>query len=137
MSALLAAIRVHREAVAKDSADVEPLSDSDLLLELVAALASLTESTDAPGERIAIARTVATWFRPGPDCIGAMDLLSDAGIGDFEPEDLDDVRLHPAFAKFKNLLVPVSNDVSNDDVLLGDLYLTVRALAIAAGQPNG
>jgi hypothetical protein len=135
MSALLQLVRAHREAL--NDSGVEPLSDAELLLELASSLVSLADSTDVRGDCVAIARAIAVVWFCSPDCSRAMAPLRDAGIGDFDLDDLNEVRRHPACAEIKKIWAAASTaSTSSSSIDYDDLcrqYLEMRALAIEAG----
>ena len=123
---LLSLIRRQRaKSVATDK-----LSDPELLLHLVA---SLTIADDTPKDKIAMTRTLAVLFRPGPDCSGAVELLREANAGEFDLEDLNALRRNPTFAEVKDLLDTIRCK-ENDHHLNEKLYHCIRSLAIEVGQ---
>jgi hypothetical protein len=123
---LLSLVRRYR---GKTSA-IQERSAPDLLMNLVS---SLTVVDDTPEDGIAMARTFAVWLRPGPDCSGAVDLLRDANVGEFDLDDLNELRLEPAFAHIKELLA-ATGCKENDHPTNEKLYNCIRALAMEVGR---
>ena len=126
---LLSLIARHRAK----AAGTEKLSDAELLLHLVQLL---TVADDTSEDKIAMTRTFGVWLRPGPDCSGAVNLLREANAGDFEVEDLNELRRDPAFAQIKDLL-EAFRCKDNDHAPAEQLYNCIRLLAVEVGQPTG
>jgi hypothetical protein len=100
---LLSIVRKHRQALVDE---VEEMTDAQRLLWFLEFMERVVrDSGSMPDfDRTAFARALALNFKFGPGVDEAAKLLHEAGVGDFDAKDLENVRRHPSWQAFCNAL---------------------------------
>jgi hypothetical protein len=103
MGSLLRLVRKHRQALVDE---VEEMTDAQRLLWFLKFMERVVcDSGSMPEfDRTAFARALALDFKFGSGIDEAVELLHEAGVGDFAAEDLKNVRYHRSFQPFRNAL---------------------------------
>jgi hypothetical protein len=136
MGGLLRLVRDHQRARAEERA-LSEMSSAELHVAFCRSLAELPPAVDQAGF-IAIARTFAVKRSPGPPCEwprDAIELLREAGIGEFLEEDMRDIERSAAYYEFCKIFDARRSPETEPDC--GDFLYRMREAMIQAGAGSG